>query len=988
MNRRNAGAWALTGIAIGLTSLLLGSSAFGAETATPPATNQAPRISPWPEIVAGVKEARLDLDGTWHFGTVPATDFTQTVSEPIGSNASEIQVPGQWLQQGFSVSSNSAGIYHRSFTVPADWTGQRIKLRCEAIYSDATVWIDGKKVGHHLGGFTPFEIDVTDVVHPGSQSTITLAVKSESEADTMASGMKYACHDLGGISRKIQLIAMPPVNLASLHITTTFDSEYKNATLQITARVANDGNVISEPGKLELALIDPQNHFVLITPTEIDIPALQPGETVTKTITIPVAAPQKWDPEHPRLYSLSSTIHAGKAMETIATRIGFRQVEVRGNQLFVNGCVVKLRGVCRHEIDPLRGRSLIGDIWRKDVDMLIRANINFIRTSHYPPAEEFLDACDELGVFVESEAPICWAKDGRESLPLVLNETAEMVEFNRNHPSVIIWSIANESSWGSHFDLSAKMVGELDPSRPRIFSYGEVDLVSWHYPTNARIADTDRSPKPVLSDEYCHLNAYNRREQIADPGLRDFWGEDFSRMWETMRSHAGSLGGAIWAGIDDTFFLSEDRTVGYGTWGIIDEWRRPKPEYWHVTKVYSPARILDDQVAVPSAGQPIRLTIENRSDFADLNEMRFDWKLAEESGTATTEGAPGQKEILEIPVKGTDLSGKILDIRITGPRGFIVDAYHFTIGGENNSMPPPLRSMDTLQITQNASAIRVSGNGFAYLVDATTGQLTQATVSGHKLLLSGPYLTLTPHDKEGGGVQMTNKEPAFPPLWGLCTAWKASSVTVTPTEKKVTIKVEGAYAEATGEYELSIDGSGRIAVTWNFKMKNEINPRQIGMTFTLPKSCDVLSWKRRAEWSCYPEDHIGRPTGTAKASYGHPASGLTGPRTPPKWPWNEDENQYGSNDFRSTKLNILEAALTNNAGIGLRAIAAADRHAHAWIDGDHAMLMIADYANEGSDTFTQFTRIIPDQKIAKGGSVTGSVNIEVLDQKHSLPLAQ
>ncbi len=184
----------------------------------------------------------------------------------------------------------------------------------------------------------------------------------------------------------------------------------------------------------------------------------------------------------------------------------------------------------------------------------------------------------------------------------------------------------------------------------------------------------DNEGRPILFGEYCHLNAYNRREQIGDPGLRDAWGLGLSKMWELMGSAQGCLGGSIWAAMDDTFFLPDGRTDGYGTWGPLDGWRRPKPEYWHVTKAYSPVRIVDESLATPVNGEPLHLTVENRSDFVDLNEFTFNWTLAGKTGVEKSAGAPGAKGKLAIPVTG-DVAGKSLEIRITGPRGFMVDAF-------------------------------------------------------------------------------------------------------------------------------------------------------------------------------------------------------------------------------------------------------------------------------------------------------------------------
>jgi len=330
-----------------------------------------------------------------------------------------------------------------------------------------------------------------------------------------------------------------------------------------------------------------------------------------------------------------------------------------------------------------------------------------------------------------------------------------------------------------------------------------------------------------------------------------------------------------------------------------------------------------------------------------------------------------------IPAGKSDLSGRELEITITGPRGFRVDAYRFTLGGEAVRGPAPLRKTGPLELTQDPTNITVSGIGFKYLIDAVTGQLKAGKVGRHDLPLSGPCLTVIPLDKEGGGTQLTGKEPVFTPLWGLYTDWKASAVVATGTGQTVRVKVSGAYAEAEGGYELVIDGSGRMTVEWNFTATEDVNPRQTGMTFDLPKSCDTLAWRRRGQWSVYPEDHIGRLAGKTKAFQGHPACGLVGPRTKPSWPWSEDQNSYGCNDFRSTKFNILEAVLSDQHGVGLRAVAAADRHAHTWIDGDKARLMVADYANDGADSYFQCTRAIPDRKVARGEAFCGSVQVEL-----------
>jgi hypothetical protein len=946
-----------------------------------------PRLSPVPQSVAGLAAFRLDLDGDWLFNPAPPTNFWKTAP----ANGKPIRVPGEWTMQGFTVAPNVAAAYTRTFTVPAEWQGHRIKLRCEAVYSDAVVWINGQEAGRHLGGFTPFELNVTGLLRPGKENRISIAVKNNSLADRLARGSQYAAHPLGGITRSIYLLALPQVNVACFQVATRFDAAFRDASLQAQLQVANEGTKPMADLQAEFALSDPQGRPVAIDPARLQLPPLAPGENLERTVEIPVGAPAQWDPEHPNLYVLRCRLLQGGApAESVERRFGFRQIEVRGNQLFLNNHPVKLHGVCRHEMHPLLGRSLTPELWRQDAELYRAGNCNYIRTSHYPPGEEFIAACDEVGLLVEEEAPFCWAthNNAEAARAYTLQAELEMVQRDRSHPSVILWSLGNESEpLATNFARAVTPVRTLDPTRPLNFEVGNfavnakppLDVETAHYPSRQDISDIFANhPRPVILGEYCHLNAYNRREQIGDPGLRDLWGLGLETMWEAVRAAHGCAGGSIWAAMDDTFFLPDGRTVGYGTWGPLDGWRRPKPEYWNMAKTYSPVRIVETNATLSADGQSVQLTVENRDDFANLSEFKFAWTLADHPGIAMISAEPGKTGVLTIPAT-RDLLGKALEIRVIGPRGFLVDAYDFVLGGEKHAVPPPLRKAGPVELVKDTTTIAIRGSGFRYVLDAVTGQLRQGYAGRHELALEGPCLTLVPLDKEGGGTQMTGREPSFAPLWGLCTNWTASSVTAAQTGQMVTVNVAGAYSGADGGYEMAIDGTGRVQVSWRFTLKDGLNPRQTGITFTLPGNCQTLSWHRRGQWSWYPEDHIGRLTGTAKAFPGHPACGLAGPRTQPTWPWAEDQNEYGCNDFRSTKCNIFLAQLTDGDGIGLRAVAAADRHAHAWMDGGRAHLLVADYVNDGAEGFFQMTRAISDRPIAKGGVVAGSAQVELVE---------
>ena len=942
------------------------------------ADENLPRLSPRPQLVAGVNQLNVDLGGTWHFNPAPTDGFEARSMPPDGTGWSDIQVPGEWVMQGFTVQADKAAGYLRSFNVPLDWKGMRIKLRCDGVYSDGTVWINGKKSGNHLGGFTPFELDVTDLAKEG-ENIIALRVVNESVVDKLASASSYAGHPLGGITRKIKLFALPPTHLSKLHVATSFDPAFRDATLEVSLAAAAEGGATPADLQANLTLFGPDGREVPLTPGSISL------KDLAGSIKIPVSHPAKWDSEHPNLYTLTIELKAdGKLLETIAQRFGFRQVEVRGNQMFVNNMPVKLRGICRHEADPLRGRSLAPGTWRKDAELFRAANCNYIRTSHYPPAEEFIDACDQLGLFVECEGPFCWASQTKitpaEVPNLITRQHLEMLEAYRNHPSITQWSLANESgAFGEYFLPSAKAMKRLDPTRLLVFSDmtggggDPLDISNNHYPGYcdakypglegpARYADYKQ---PMIFDEYCHLNSYNRLELATDPGLRDIWGLGLAAMWQNILKAHGCLGGAIWSGVDDTFFLPNGKIVGYGPWGPIDGWRRPKPEYWNMKKAYSPLAV--KETSVP-ANQPVRLTIENHQTFTDLQEMRFEWKCGTRSGTAkTTSVPPGQTGTLEIAVPDT---GKMLDVSAVSPSGLNIDVWKIALGPDPRTAPPvPASKPGPVTLEKPAGKFIVRTTGFSVTFDAATGMATAP--------FTGPDLLLLPSisDSPGGGMEAPSQL-----FTNTCGNWKASAVSAeTTSDQGVTVRVEGAYAEAQGTYIFRFSKDGSLTLDYDFSVteKGQCDPRQIGVVFRLPRECDTLTWRRNAKWSAYPDDHIGRAQGTATAFVkGVSPTLLAGPRVLPTWSWSDDATPNGSNDFRSTKMHVYEAALLSPSGHGLRLLADGSSHVRCWVLENSANLLIAEYTNHGAPQF--FTeRAIPARPLKTGSVVKGILRLEV-----------
>ena len=284
---------------------------------------EPPRLTPAPTSVAGTDQPKLSLNGTWQFNPSPPDGFWKTPT-PNDSGFSDIEVPAQWAMQGFEVEKAAAAAYWREFTVPPEWKSHRIKLRCDAVYSDTAVWINGRQAGQHTGGFTPFEFDVTELLTIGRKNTIALAVKNDSLADILASGTQYAAHQLGGITRQIYLFAVPNLNITSMHVTTVFDQDYNDATLQVILELSNESDNDIENAGVEFELTGPKKTSVPIDPAAVSFVNIAAGDTIKKIVKIPVSQPKKWDAEHPDLYLLKVRLKAeDKILEPYSAGLGF-----------------------------------------------------------------------------------------------------------------------------------------------------------------------------------------------------------------------------------------------------------------------------------------------------------------------------------------------------------------------------------------------------------------------------------------------------------------------------------------------------------------------------------------------------------------------------------------------------------------------------------------------------------------------------------------
>ncbi|MEG1648828.1 MAG: glycoside hydrolase family 2 TIM barrel-domain containing protein, partial [Rikenellaceae bacterium] len=866
-----------------------------------------PVYAPIAKNVFGVANPSLTLNGMWQFKENCSADF---YNQPI-VGWKNIYVPGQWSMQGFKVDSAGYGGYYRSFIMPEDWKSHDIKVRFEGVHSEYSIYLNGKEVGFHEGGMTPYEIDITKNIVDG-ENKIFLRVRSESTADMLGSLTQYAAHQLGGITRPVTIFALPKVHLTDLRVITDLDKNYVNADLKLFLKVKNSSSTTSNNSSIRVSIAGLKS--VLVD----KIPALAAGKEWSGTVSMKVDAPKKWDSEHPNLYTMNVELRSGdQIQELISKKIGFREIEIRGNRMFVNGTAVKLRGVCRHEVHPLTGRTLTTDDRRRDVELYRAANCNFIRTSHYPPCEELLDICDELGMFVEVEAPVCWmghqANASWEKLDYrdkkyydyVLQANMESIHINRNHPSVLFWSMANESYWNEGFAQVLEYMKKADPSRPISFhdqGYGGYNnqgstthVANIHYPGPSGFKKVADWTRPITYGEFCHLNVYNRSELVTDPGIRSDWALALLPTWDNMYKTNAILGGSIWSGIDDVFQLPDGNAVGYGEWGPIDGWRREKPEYWDMKKIYSPVKVRTSSI---KAGDEIKLDIENRYVFTNFNELNIQWKYGDEGGRLLIDLQPADSTIIKVPVKNLSAANQLY-ISFTDGKGTLIDEYLIAVGDQPQNVVE-IPSTATTHLKTTNSKISVTGTNFVCDIDRSTGRIITMKHAGEEIICGGPWLMALP--LQGGGC-MPNHNANTPIFNDVCSAWKVSAVTAQKVGESVEVKVTGSYAEFSGSYTMNINANGMLATNYSFTSNVDLNPRQWGLVFESPESFNTTFWRRNGLWSIYPSDHISRAVGSAKLFYdGVPRH--RNPRTEPQWSWSYDSNDMGSADFRSTRRNI------------------------------------------------------------------------------------
>ncbi|MCD6596074.1 MAG: beta-galactosidase, partial [Bacteroidales bacterium] len=843
--------------------------------------------------VEGVSNPIIKLNGTWKFNIEPMGDFWAFDTQVKGWK--DIQVPGECMMQGFAIKHDEPFAYKKRIEIPADYINKRIVLQFDGVYSYVRVWINGNFVRDHSGGFTRWDCDITPFVEPGETALLTVEVTDK--VDEISYGSGYALHLIGGILRDVHLLALPKTYPHQVSIATDFDDDYKNAMLTIngklTSKVTN--------ARLELRLTDKDNKNILLENSIIDL-----NNTNSFTVENPVISPLKWDAEHPNLYKLTlSYFKNDKLLYSKVYQIGFREIEVMGNKFLVNGMEIKLRGACRHDIHPVLGRVSTPEYEQKDVLLAKEANINFIRASHYPPTENFLRLCDEYGIYVEDETAVCFANTWRrkeyfpgatENDPAYtdryLSQLEEMIVNHRNHPSIILWSIGNENKFGENFKKSYDLVKENDKTRPVIFSYSgyapdsikAYDVLSIHYPSikgdkeefGIGMVAFKNDEMPVLSDEWAHNACYNFRTIKEDPNVRDFWGQSLDSMWTNVFDADGGLGGAIWGMIDETFMLPDTlsgfnewwgidvepslqkfqgHTVGSGEWGMIDTWRRKKPEFWHTKKAYSPFKVLQTELDGYKQGGNLSVPVYNRYNHTNFNELTIKYTYQNREGILdVVDIKPHTKGTLSIPIKNLKPNEFIL-LEAFDRNNALIDKYKLRLKIKNQIKEPDDSSGEISLIEDEDQLTIICENNTRIVFDKISGMIKEVQKPSGNFSFSGPHLNLRIKGKPID--YMRNHINEYVEDWTLIFfSYKRE-------KNRVIVSVKGNSSKLSMiDFEITIEPTGQISTKYKVEKIPSEYIREIGIRFDSDNNIDSLSWERDTYWSYYPTNHLSASKGT------------------------------------------------------------------------------------------------------------------------------
>ncbi len=900
------------------------------------------------------------LNGNWKFHWVRRPeDRPREFFRPDYdvSHWAEIPVPSNWQMQGYDFphysnirypfeknppfirhDHNPVGSYRRAFTVPASWQGRQVFIHFDGVESAFYIWVNGQEAGYSEDSRTPAEFNITKYLRPGPN---VLAV----EVYRFSDGSYLEDQDfwrLSGIFRDVYLFSTADLHIRDFEIRTPFDAAYRDAELRVNVKLRNYG-AQSAAARVEAALFDMSGRQLMeLAAQQTTAPA---GGEVSLDFAAAVQNPRKWSAEIPELYKLLLTVKdsGGRVVEVIPCLFGFRQVEIKGGQLLVNGRAIYLKGVNRHEHDPDLGHVPTTAMMIKDIELMKRHNINAVRTSHYPNTPEWYELCDRYGLYLIDEAnieshgmgyrPDQTLANKPEWQKAHLDRIERMVERDKNHPSVIIWSMGNEAGDGINFVKASEWIHRRDPGRPVHYERAErrrhVDIVSPMYHRIEQIVEYAKSnpDRPLILCEYAHAMG----NSVGN--LQDYW--------DAIEKYKVLQGGFIWDWVDQGLrhrtgpgeefwayggdFGDKPNDGNFCVNGLVQPDRKPNPSLYEVRKVYQYIKVEPADLA---AG---KVRIRNKYAFRSLDFVDIDWAVAVDGVEVETGRLPkmsleaGESQEVTVPFRKPELkpgSEAFLTVRFSlsddalwARRGHVVAWDQLELPFEAPPLPKAdVAAMPAVKLSESGSAFLVAGGDFQLTIGKRTGSIESFKANGKELIAAppAPNFWRAPIDNDIG-----NKMPKRLGIW-----WQAGpqrevrSVTGEQAGPQVVrITAEAILPAGGSRYRntYTVYGSGDVVVEADFQPSGRLPelPR-FGMQMAVPAEFSRMAWYGRGPH----ENYWDRKTGAAVGLYSGAVEELI--------------HIYVRPQENANRTDVRWVALTNSEGAGLLAVGMPLLSVSAW----------------------------------------------------------
>lgn len=699
------------------------------------------------------------LNGMWKFAWVknPAARISGFYDVNFDdSQWKEIPVPSSWQLKGYDYPIytnitypwtgyetpqppvaptvyNPVGAYRTSFTIQQDWSGREVFLHFEGVESAFRLWINGQYVGYSENSFTPAEFKITGYLHAGENQIAA-------EVFRWCDGSWLEDQDfirLSGIYRNVYLYTTPKVHLRDFTIVTDLDANYQNADLKLSMKISDYSKNKPAGYTVETALYD-QNNSEILAPLASSV-AFADSQVVVNQ-TRPVINPLKWSAEDPNLYTLVLSLKddQGRVIETESSKVGFRKFERKNGLALINGKRLNIKGVNRHEFHSELGRSLTPEVMEYDIKLMKQFNINAVRTSHYPDQPIWYELCDKYGLYVLDETGL--ESHGASDIipasnpdwtPVCIDRITSMIQRDKNHPSILFWSLGNESGQGTNFKLMTDYAHQTDPTRLVHYEGDNTwpDVYSNMYPETDKVRNYKDPVRPFILCEY----------SIA-------MGNSMGTMWDYIDAfdkNPQAQGGFIWEYNDHALLMNNKYTWG-GDWGdnpnsgtealngLVGADRKPEPEFYEVKHLYQNFRI-----------NPVNLetgdfSITNQFLFTNLNQFYVDWKLVADSSVLASgtiqdlNVEPLQSKALKINVQQPTLkpgTEYFLNISLRYKAATSWAAKDHEIGWKQFEMPykPGINNQVALDAFEN---LKMSTSNDSVIIDGTTFKIIFNKVQG------------------------------------------------------------------------------------------------------------------------------------------------------------------------------------------------------------------------------------------------------------------